>query len=179
MADKRGSAWIPAFAGMTLIIFIAVELAGCATVQKKFTRKKKEPAHRPSVVYIEQGAFQKKYSNAYYYKTHFVLWKTWQDELLDTWGGNHKKVVRAAQEAWGHLSELKQYLEPEKQRALQIHLDSLEAIMQKIEGGHYSKSEEGALRVELERIYRVVAAHFYYEKVKDQILPEKVDLLHA
>jgi hypothetical protein len=75
--------------GVLALCVLAV--SGCETLPKKFIRQKPKPAHTASVVYVDQGAFQKKYSNEYYYKTHFTLWKTWQDELLLNLGGNSKK----------------------------------------------------------------------------------------
>ena len=53
-----------------LLMALMINLAGCASVQKKFTRKKKEPKHVPAAVYFEEGPYQKKYSSSYYYKTH-------------------------------------------------------------------------------------------------------------
>lgn len=150
--------------------------SGCATVQKKFTRKKKEPAHIPSVVYIEQGAYQKKYSNDYYYRTHFTLWKSWHSELVDNIGGNHKKVLRAAEESLSHLTELNQYLVPAKQAELKPLIDSLSAVENKIEDNRYSKSDESGFRAELEKIQRIVSNNFYYDKVKEQVISEAVEL---
>ncbi len=159
-----------------LILMLAAELAGCATVQRKFTRKKKEPKHVAAAVYLEEAPVQKKYSNEYYYKTHFTLWKSWHGELLDQLGGNSKKVARCAQETYGHLTELYRYLMPEKQAELKPTLDSLTKLCRRLEGGTLSQSEEGGARVELEKLKRIVSNNFYYDKVKDELLPETVDL---
>ncbi len=182
--DNRISS-VRKFLFISLTVCLLAE-AGCATVQKKFTRKKKEPAHIPSVIYFsaeggsasggQEGPYQKKYSNAYYYKTHFTMWKSWQDELLLGWGGNNKKWARSAQEAYSHLTEMNRYLVPAKQSQLRPQLDSLSQIMRKIDSGSYAKSEEGGLRTELEKIKRLVAADFYYDKVKGSVLADDVDL---
>ena len=156
-------------------ILMAASLAGCATVQKKFTRKVKEPKHTASVIPTEQGPYQKKFSNEFYYKSHFTLWKTWQSELIDSLGENRKKVARAGQEALGHLRDMRQYLLPEKQTELDGPIRELEKIATKTDAG-LSASDIGPLRADLERIRRVVAANFYYNKVKDQMAPETVDL---
>lgn len=160
----------------TVMIFLAVELFGCASVQKKFTRKPKEPAHRASAIYFEEGPYQKKYSSAYYYKTHFTFWKSFQSETIEELGGNQKRLERNVQEAYSHLSQLNQYLVPEKQAELRPMLDSLGHIQTQIESGAVSASQATGLRTELEKIERMVSSHFYYEKVKDALIPEKVDL---
>ena len=159
-----------------ILCLMTFDLAGCATVQKKFTRKKKESKHIPAVVYFQEGPYQKKYSNAYYYKMHFTLWKSWHGELLNQLGSNSKKVTRCAQEALGHMMEMSRYLVPDKQLELKPPLDALTAIAHRIEANSYSDSEKGGIRIELEKIERLVANNFYYDKVKDQVLPETVDL---
>ncbi len=162
--------------GFFLVLVMAMNVAGCASVQKKFTRKKKEPRHVPAVVYLEEGTYQKKYSNVYYYKTHFTFWKSWQDELINQLGGNGKKVSRTASEALGHLQEMNHYLTPVKQEELKSQLDALTKIAQRIESGGYPDSEVGGIRVELEKIRRIVSNNFYYDKIKDDLLPESIDL---
>src|SRR3989338_1464137 len=161
--------------GFFLVLVMAINVAGCASVQKKFTRKKKEPRHIPAVVYLEEGPYQKKYSNVYYYKTHFTFWKSCQDELINQLGGNGKKVSRAAQEALSNLQEMNQYLTPAKQEELRPQMDALAKIAQRIESGGYPDSEVGGVRVELEKIRRIVSNNFYYDKIKNDLLPESVD----
>ncbi|MBI4432962.1 MAG: hypothetical protein HY592_05750 [Candidatus Omnitrophica bacterium] len=159
-----------------LIIFLLAGFAGCASVQKKFTRKKKEPARTASVLYFEKGPYQKKYSNAHYYKTHYTLWKSWQDDSVSELNGNQKRLTRNIQEAYSHLSQMANYLVPEKRRELQPWIDSLGKIMRDFERGAVSESQKSMVRSDLERMQRVVAREFYYHKVKEQVLPEAVDL---
>ncbi len=161
---------------LLLILAMAMGAAGCASVQKKFTRKKKVPKHVAATIYLEEGAYQKKYSNDYYYKTHFTLWKSWHDELLIRLGGNSKKVSRCAQEALGELTEMSRYLQPEKQEELKPSLDEFSTLVRKIENGAYSSSEQNSIKFDLERIKRTVSNNFYYDKIKDKLLPDTVDL---
>lgn len=164
--------WI---AGLMVAVCLS-SAAGCASVQKKFTRKKKEPKHVAASVYFDEGPYQKKYSNDYYYKTHFTLWKTWHGELLTQFGGNNKKVTRCAQETLNHLTEIHKYLIPEKQAELEPQLNEMKKIVQRFEGTGYASSEEPGVRTELEKIRRIVANNFYYDKVKAQVLPDTVNL---
>ena len=159
---------------VAFVICLAVQSAGCATVQKKFTRKKKEkPTH--AVIYLNETTYQKKYSNDYYYKTHYTMWRTWHSELISQLGGNSKKVARCAQETYSHLVEMQRYLKPEKQGELQPILNSVSQIMKRIDSGTIP-SEIPGLRTELEKDQRLIANDFYYEKVKDSLLPDVVDL---
>ncbi len=157
-------------------VMLLMEMAGCASVQKKFTRKAKTPSHVAASIYLQEGAYQKKFSNEYYYKTHFTMWKTWHGDLINQLGGNQKKVSRCAQETRGHLAEMHRYLTPEKQAELQPELDELNRISERIESGRYSESQYGQTRTDLERIQRLVGNNFYFDKVKAHLLPETVDL---
>ena len=158
-----------------LFMTLVINLSGCASVQKKFTRKKKEPAHIAAAVYFEEGPYQKKYSNAYYYKTHYTMWKSWQDDLINGIGGNRKKTERNAEEALNHLTEMSHYLAPEKEKELEPLLEELTTLTKKIDMGTYSNSENADLRVELQKIKRLVSNDFYYDKVANEILPDTVN----
>ena len=158
-----------------LSLVLLMTLAGCETVQRKFTPKKKTPERPVSAIYLEEGPYRKKYSNEYYYKTHYTLWQTWHDELLDNLGGNEKKTNRAAQESIGHLQQMQQYLNPRKNGELEIVIDDMAEVIKKLgQGGR--ASQVGPLRTELSRIRRAVGNDFYYNKIKDNLLPDKVDL---
>jgi hypothetical protein len=158
-----------------VVLACVILVSGCASAQKKFTRKKKEK-RVPTAIFIDEGPYQKQFSNEYYYQNHYTLWKSWHDELLSQLGGNQKKVKRCANEAYNHLSDLGNYLKPEKRAELKPLVDDLAKIVQRIENANYSKSDEGGMRVELEKIRRLVANDFYYNKVKEHVLPDNVDL---
>ncbi|MBI4352420.1 MAG: hypothetical protein HY593_00690 [Candidatus Omnitrophica bacterium] len=165
-------------AGLFLVsLFCLAALAGgCETLPKKFIRKKKEPAHTPAVVYLEEGPTQKKFSNAYYYKSHFTFWKTWHDELSNRLGGNRKKAARTAQETLGHLTDMNRYLVPEKQKELEPLIQNVRRLVQDIENGRDLGPQQGPIKVEIERTQRLIANDFTYDKVKDFIEPDVVDL---
>ena len=162
--------------GVFVGVLVCAQLLGCATVQKKFTRKKKEPAHTAAVIYTEEGPYQKKYSNGYYYKIHFTQWKSWHSDLIDDLGGNGKKLERDADEAVNHLEAMSKYLDSLKQQELKPQLDALKAIVQKLESGHYTNPADNGMRAELETIRRIIANNFYYSRIQNDLVPDTVDL---
>lgn len=161
---------------LALAVLSALQASGCASVQKKFTRKKKEPKHVAAAMFVEEGPYQKKFSNDYYYRTHYTMWRTWLDELVSQFGANRKKTERCAQEAYSNLQQLGQYLDDQKRAEFEPLVKDMGRIVQRIEAGNYSDSEEPGMRIELEKIGRLVANDFYYNKVKANILPDRVDL---
>lgn len=159
-----------------IVLALAAGTTGCATVQKKFTRKKKTPERNRSVIYLDEGAHQKKYSNAYYYKTHFTFWRTWHDELIDNLrNGNNKRLRRSLQEVVSHLTEMSGSLEPEAKSGLDEQIGRLELIRGRIESGYYNAGFEN-LRPEIEQIGRVLNSNYSYGKVQDKLRPDQVDL---
>lgn len=160
---------------ITAAVLIAAALSGCASMQRKFTRKKKEEPKR-SVVYIDEGQYKKKFSNDYYYKSHYTLWKSWQSDWMDLLGGNNKKLERAAQETVGHLESLHGYLKDEKAAELAPMLEELKKMRVQVESGHPSRSEQPAMRGDLERLKRLVANDFYYDRIKDDLKSDELDL---
>ena len=159
-----------------LLALAVLGVSGCASLPKKFIRKKPEPKHTPSVVFVDQGPYQKKFSNEYYYKTHYTLWKTWQDEILTNLGGNSKKVARSAEEAYSHLEQMGRYLKPEKQAQLKPLIDELGNYMHRFQERGESHSAVMAMKSDLDTLRRRVNNDFYYEKVKADLLPDNVDL---
>lgn len=159
-----------------LMAAFILPMAGCASVQKKFTRKKKEPKHIAATLYFEEGPYQKKYSNVYYYKTHYTMWKTWHEDLIKGIGGNRKKTERNAEEALSHLTQMKNSLVLEKQKELDPWVKEMSRYAAKFAVGAYSRSEEPGIRTELQKIKRMVDSDFYYDKVANQILPDTVNL---
>ena len=158
------------------IFILAAGLVGCSSLPKKFIRKKKEPAHVAKAIYTQEGTYQKQYSNEYYYKSHFTYWQTWQSEFLSQLGGNNSKVARCAQEALSNLVEMKRYLKPEKQAELDVQVQVMADINKKMESGYFTKSTQGTLRSDLERVQRIVNNNFYFNKVKDDLIPESVQV---
>ena len=159
-----------------LLILTVLGSAGCETLPKKFIRKKKAPKHVASVVYLDEGPYEKQFSNEYYYKNHYTLWKTWHDDVLKNLTGNSKKLQRAAEEAYSHLEQMGNYLKPEKQASLKPMVDTLGSYRQKFDRGAFTPSDAGNARSELEKVKRLVANDFYFDKVKGDVLPDKVDL---
>ncbi len=164
---------------MGLAVLLTLGLVGCETLPKKFIRKKKEPLHKASVIFTDDGPSQKQFSNEYYYKTHYTLWKTWHDDMLDNLTGNSKKLQRAADEAYSNLEQMSRYLKPEKQAQLMPYVKELDAYRMKFKQSSLTQSSANAMRSDIERTKRYVANDFYFDKVKEDVLADTVDLGEA
>ncbi len=161
----------------TLLLLCAVLMvSGCETLPRKFVRKKKEPAHVSAVMFTDEGPSEKAYSNEYYYKMHYTLWKTWHDDMILNLTGNAKKLMRCTDEAYSHLDQMQGYLKPEKAVELKASLDELGQYRSRIKAHSLSRSEAATFKSDLDRVRRQVVNNFYYDKVKDSVLPDAVAL---
>ena len=161
---------------MAWLLVAAMGLSGCESLPKKFIRKPKEPLHRPAAVYLDEGPYQKQFSNEYYYKTHFTFWRTWHDDMLDNLTGNSKKLERTAEESYSHLEQMSRYLKPERKAQLDPLVAEMDRYRKRFRDNAPSRTEAAGMRTDLERVRRLVSNDFYYDKVKADVLPDAVDL---
>ena len=78
-----------------LAVVLINGLTGCEAMQKKFTRKNKTVV-KPHFYQLKK--YTKKPSPELY-KQHYAYWESWQEEMVQFIGQNHKKDERAIEEA--------------------------------------------------------------------------------
>ena len=149
-----------------LIIIIASNLTGCDALQRKFTRKKSNVTKRPRFYQLKK--YTKKPSPELY-KQHFAYWQSWQTELIQFLGNNHKKDVRAIEEANGHLKDMQSILIPSKAEEMQPHVDRMENAKDIIYRGPLSFANKDSVKNTLEREERAIKRDFCYSKVRDSL----------
>ncbi len=157
-------------AGKTIAVLVVagallVGLAGCAQLQKKFTRKKKEPAtkiphYRSVKEYVRAPAPQ-------LYQKHYVYWRSWNTELLSVMGKNTKKDMRCINEIISNLQDMKNLLVPEKAAELEPHIARMEGVRKEIAGGDAKVYTNPHVRGTLESEDRAISRDFKYKVVKE------------
>ncbi len=105
---------------------------------------------------------------------HYIYWKTWQSDLIDKAGANHKRDVMACNEAVGSLKAMRRCLVEEKAKALDIYIKQLEKITSEIKKGGIVYMRIGLLKQKLDRNKMRVMRNFDYKKVKDYIKTDKI-----
>jgi len=153
---------------------LLMDIVGCATITKKFKRKSKRKPIQP-VVFTERS-FVPEYSNKYYYKTHYTHWKTWHNEWIAYLSRNAKRERRAAGEVLGHLDSMQKLLDETKAQELQGHIDAIQKISKRIRTTSREEQVGTETRLTLNRTKRQISSNFYYEKVKEHLLPDDIDL---
>lgn len=150
---------------LVLAAAVAADLAGCAQLQRKFTRKKKDtgtklPHYHPVKEFVKE-------SSPALYEKHYVYWRSAQSELLDVLGENRKKDMRCINDIISNLRDMQSILIPEKGAELDPHIARLEVVRTKIATGEPSTYMSTYVRSVLESEERFVRNNFRYKKVKD------------
>lgn len=157
-----------------LVVGLALSLGagGCATVKKKFTRKKDERPVQP-VVYTEKD-YTKPYTNEYYYTNSYNMWKVWHEELANTRSDNTKHLGRSAAEAVSRLKEMQNLLEEPKRTELGEQITQVERAAADLERGIDART--GQTKFLLDKTLRVIKANFHADDVKPWIKKDEIVL---
>ena len=146
------------FKSIALIIIVGFvfNLAGCAALKAKFTRKKKD---KKSSVYYQVRAYDIKPSMELYEK-HYIYWLNWHKKLLQELGFNFKNDIRCMQDISGNLKDMQGMLVDEKAAEFQPHVDDIDKAKAIIDRRSMTTSNETRIRIILEREYRVIKRSF-------------------
>ena len=147
-----------------LLILMMVNLTGCETIAKKFRRKKKEVVKMPRIYQVKKYV---KAPSPELYKKHLAYWSSWQSEMIQGLGENHKKDERSVEEAIGHLKDMQNILIPSKAEEMQPHIEKMEGARTIIFRGELSFANKDYVRSTIEREDRAIKREFCYNKVKD------------
>ncbi len=151
---------------LLLISAILFDLVGCASLAKKFTRKRKEPVKTLRFYKIKE---YKKEPSPELYKKHYTYWMTWQSELISTLGKNHKKDRRCIDEILSNLYDMQNILIRDRAARLKVHIDKLARIKETIDREELTQFNKDSVRDTLEHEDRAIKREFCLPRVKDSL----------
>ncbi len=160
--------FISVFALMLLVSF-----TGCAALQRKFTRKKKDKGRVVPV--ITTYDYSKDLRVEELYKKRFLFWKTWHDELIDRMDTGHKKRVACFDNALENMIEMRKYLASPKAEELDPYIKKMTDIDKDIKEGRLTRSEKYNIKKALEKIKRQVNKNFSFSDVEEFLELRKED----
>lgn len=159
--------WI-VFVTVSILIF---NITGCASLQRKFIRKKKGPK-KPRIYQLKKYV---KKPTPELYKKHYAYWMTWQSEIISDLGRSHKKDVRCIEEIIGNLRDMQNILVAEKADLLERHIIRLTGVKDTILKEDLSQYNRHSILQTLESEDRAIKREFCYPKVKDYLKKEFED----
>ncbi len=160
--------------GLLLILTVLIlNLSGCETLKKKFTRKPKA-GKKVSPVLVPQD-YKGIYPNFVLYDNHFTYWRTWTEDLMDCLQNklSNKRQVLAASRAVEDLERMQDLLNSPKKEALEPHIKVYERILDKVRLGQPNEALSDSMWHDLESQRRIIIRGFEPKEVKAFILKEE------
>jgi hypothetical protein len=156
-----------------VIFFMLASITGCASVQRKFTRKKKaETVKIPKIHKIKE--YERK-PTPELYKKHYVYWESFQSEMLRTLGQNHKRDRAYIEHILSNLHDMQNMLKPQKASELELHIKRLAVVKDMLQKEDLTKFNRSYITMTLERESRYIKRGFIYSKIKDDMLSSYED----
>lgn len=152
---------------IAIIVILCISIAGCAGIQRKFARKKKEEAKQSPVVTTFD--YSKELRVDELYKKRFLFWKSWQGELIDRMGDGYKKRTECYNELMQNLSEMQKYLNDEKSKELGFFVAEIKSVYPDVKKIDLTNSEKYKIMQLLEKTKRLIDKRFSYTHVKDYL----------
>lgn len=149
-----------------IILFLVFNIAGCASIQKKFTRKKKATVRAPKIYQVKK--YEKK-PTPELYKKHYVYWESFQSEMIMVLGQNHKKDMMYIEHIISNLRDMQNMLVQDKAAELEVHIARLAKIRDILDKEDLTQFNRTYVMMTLERESRYIKRGFIYNKVKDSL----------
>jgi hypothetical protein len=154
---------------LIIIAFLCVSVAGCAGLQRKFTRKKKQKDEKILPI-INMYDYSKELRVDELYKKHYLFWRSSQTELAGRMDDNYKKRGACYDLLVSNLAEMRDYLDDSKAAELEVFLERIMAIDTDIKKKRLSEIEKYRLKQLLESTRRNIEKKFSYSDVKERLL---------
>ena len=149
---------------LIVVCFLVVTMSGCAELKDKFVRKNSEPTSP-----IKQIQTVRQYDvqpNIELYTKRYIFWKNWHRELLEVLTDtNQKKRVTAIEQEIANLMDMQRMLMDEKAIEMQIYIDELSEIEQRIKSERITGGNQVRIRRQIETIGRQVKDKFSYREM--------------
>ena len=150
-------------------------LTGCESLQKKLTRKPKQPQARPNPI-IQFQDYSRAMTPLDRYRKHYMIFDYWNSDLLESLQRrpiNPKRYRLASEESLGELQALHGLLTEELAGRLAPLIEERTELNSRLERGGVSDSQVPFLERDLEDQTRRFQREFFWRKVEDHLKPQE------
>lgn len=149
-----------------VMAFVVLNLVGCASLKKKFTRKPAQNAKKELFTKVKK--YDVKPSPELYGK-HYIFWINWHKKLVAELGKSRKSDMRSMREMISNLEDMAALISDEKANGLRPHIDELEKAKTIIAKRSLTTLNKTRVRRIIEREYRNIHKRFPPKKMADYI----------
>jgi len=153
-----------------LSAFLLLDLVGCESFVRKFTRKSKKPDQAVEMVLTPEEYKGPNMSKEELYRQYFLYWKSWQDELINalTQKASLKKKLDCAGEALKNLVNMKMQMVPQAQKNFDPFIAKLSDLLVAMKSDVYGSDDAVNLQA-AERIKSNIQQAFIYPKIRNYL----------
>ena len=153
-----------------LFCFLLVDLLGCESFTRKFTRKSKKSNAPVEMVLTPEEYKGPNMTKEEIYRQYYLYWGSWQDELINalTFKSSLKKKVDCAQEALKNLVSMKMMLVADARKNFDPEIAKLNDLLADIKSDVYGANDSRNLQV-AERIKSSIHKSFIYPKIRNYL----------
>jgi hypothetical protein len=147
-----------------------LNLVGCESFVRKFTRKSKKSNQAVEMVLVPEEYKGPNMTKEEIYRQYYLFWGSWQDELINALVQklSLKKKIDCAQEALKNLVNMKMMLVAGAQKNFDPEIVRLNGLLASIKSDVYGANDNANLRL-AERIKYNVHKNFVYPKIKNYL----------
>lgn len=158
---------------MALSVALAGALAGCESMQRKFTRKPKGPRAKPSPV-INFQDYTRAMTPLDRYRKHYLMFEYWNGELLRSLEANPinpKRYKRSSADALDELVTLRSTLLEERAALLDPFIEERRRLHRQLEAEQVGLGTTSTIIRTLEAQTRQIQREFFWRNVQDHLAP--------
>jgi len=157
-----------------VVVFLSsiflLNLAGCESFARKFTRKSKKTDQAVEMVLVPEEYKGPNMTKEEIYRQYFLFWKSWQDELINalTQSASLKKKIDCAQEALKNLVNMRGLLIAAAQKNLDKYIAESSELISNMQSDLYGSNNNRYIHT-AERIKSDIQRGFIYPKVRNYL----------
>lgn len=157
---------------LSVLLFccLLLNLVGCESFVRKFTRKSKKSDQSVQMVLVPEEYKGPNMTKEELYRQYYLYWGSWHDELINALvqKSSLKKKMDCAQEALKNLVNMKKMLVEDAQKNFDVEISRFNDLLSSIKSDAYGANDSRNLRL-AERIKSSVHKGFVYPKIRNYL----------
>ena len=145
---------------------------GCASVRKKFVRKKQKELTEEEMVIVPHDYAQLDMPIDAAYQKFYNFWRAWHYELMNAInsGKNMKKVDVCFEQMALNLDRMKKLLRQEKAAQLQEYIDRLVKLQEQADMYAHQMLSVSRIRSKADLLLREIQRDFAFKKIEKNLI---------
>lgn len=153
-----------------LFCILLVNLAGCESFTRKFTRKSKKTDQVVEMVLTPEEYKGPGMTKEQLYRQYFLFWKSWQDELINslTYNASLKKKIDCAKEALKNLINMRTLFAASAQNNFDSYIARSNDLIFDMQSDIYGSNNSRNIQV-AEHLKSDIQRGFIYPKIRNYL----------